>query len=224
MLNRERNAASGLSLVEFTTALGTLAILFGLTLSSHRSVLSSIKKFQCRENLRQWGLATQYYALDNNDFLPKDGAPNGRSRKSGWYINLPLQLGVQNYHSKVWKTNSVITLPRSIWLCPANRRKSNGLNLFHYCLNQHVNGIGTGKQVQLSSLSTPTKLVWLFDNGRFAAVAQQNNTHTNLHQKGANFLFVDGRVSHYLSPEYWNYQTRRGRTNNSDLSWHPNRN
>ena len=31
------------------------------------------------------------------------------------------------------------------YVCRDNTRRSNGNNLFHYCLNEHVNGIGAGK-------------------------------------------------------------------------------
>jgi hypothetical protein len=47
--------------------------------------------------------------------------------------------------------------------------------LFHYCLNEHVNGSGSGKQVKLCTIPKPARTIWLFDNGRIAGVAQQNN-------------------------------------------------
>jgi len=159
--------------------------------------------------------------MDNNDYLPKDGSPNGSSIAAGWYVDLPKALGIAPYHEARWRTNSSIPITPKLWLCPSNRRRSNGRNLFHYCLNQHINGVGTGKQIQISNLSTPEKLVWLFDNGGLAAVAQQNNAHTNIHQSGANFLFVDGHASHRSSHEYWDFQTNRGSTNSPSLNWHP---
>jgi hypothetical protein len=32
------------------------------------------------------------------------------------------------------------------YLCRGNPCRSNGNNLFHYCLNEHVNGLGSGNQ------------------------------------------------------------------------------
>jgi prepilin-type processing-associated H-X9-DG protein len=120
-----------------------------------------------------------------------------------------------------WRTNANIDPGRSLWICPSNPRRSNGNNLFHYCLNEHVNGIGTGNQVRLGSLPRPTTLVWLFDNGKLAAVAQQNNVHTNLHSHGAQFTFLDGHSARFHSREYWDFQKNAGRTNNPGVAWIP---
>jgi len=221
MPRRGNHAESGLSIVELLTVLGILSLLMSLAISSQQSALAFVKRLRCQENLRQWGLATHFYVMDNNDYLPKDGSPNGSSIAAGWYVDLPKALGIAPYHEARWRTNSSIPITPKLWLCPSNRRRSNGRNLFHYCLNQHINGVGTGKQIQISNLSTPEKLVWLFDNGGIAAVAQQNNVHTNLHQSGANILFVDGHVSHRSSHQFWDFQTNSGSTNSPSLNWHP---
>ena len=218
---RSPKTESGLSIIELLTVLGILTLLLSLAISSQQSALALVKRIRCQANLRQWGLATQFYAQENNDYLPRDGSPNGSSVAAGWYIDLPKALGIPPYNEARWRTNPSILVTPKLWLCPSNRRRSNGRNLFHYCLNQHVNGVGTGKQIQISNLANPRKLVWLFDNGGFAAVAQQNNAHTNIHLSGANFLFVDGHVSHHSSHQYWDFQRNRGSTNSLSLSWHP---
>jgi prepilin-type processing-associated H-X9-DG protein len=120
-----------------------------------------------------------------------------------------------------WRTDPTVDPGRSTWICPANPRRSNGNNLFHYCLNRHVNYTGSGNQVKLGSIKHPTRTVWLFDNGGLAAVAQQNNVHTNLHNQGANFNFLDGHARRWKNIEYWDFQTALGRTNNPDLVWIP---
>ena len=61
----------------------------------------------------------------------------------------------------------------------------------------------------------------MFDNGKLAAVAQQNNVHTNLHAVGAHFLFLDGHVEHFKNQEYWDFKRERGITNNPSLRWIP---
>jgi prepilin-type processing-associated H-X9-DG protein len=110
---------------------------------------------------------------------------------------------------------------RSTWICPSNTRRSNGNNLFHYCLNEHVNGTGAGNQTRLSRVPQPALTVWLFDNGGLAGVAQQNNVHTNLHTKGAQFTFLDGHSQRFRSREYWDFVTNKGITNNPNLIWIP---
>ena len=58
-------------------------------------------------------------------------------------------------------------------------------------------------------------------NGGAAPVAQQNNVHTNLHSRGANFLFLDGHVLRFRNSAYWDFRGSRGITNNPELIWFP---
>jgi hypothetical protein len=74
-------------------------------------------------------------------------------------------MGLPPYAEMQWRTNACIAPGQSVWICPGNPRRSNGNNLFHYCLNEHVNGIGTGNQVKITAVRQPTATVWLFDNG-----------------------------------------------------------
>ena len=214
-------SSGGATSVELLTVLAILLTLSSIILPAIQNATILTRRIQCFHNLRQWGSATHLFANDNDDYLPKDGAPNGRSRHSGWYVDLPLTLGMKPYALNPWHTNPQVRCEPSLWICPSNPRRSNGHNLFHYCLNQHVNGSGAGKQVRLSNLSAHHELVWLFDNGGLAAVAQQNNVHTNLHPDGANFLFLDGHTSFYEHSTYWDGARNRGLTDSSRLSWHP---
>ena len=180
------------------------------------------KSTVCVNNLRQWGLATQAYASDHDDFLPPDGSPNGNSTKSGWYIDLPNTLSVPTYAELDWPFNPDISPPPSIWVCPSSTNRSNGKNLFFYCLNQHVNDTGAdNRPVTLDRIKHPSRTVWLFDNGRRAAVAQQNNVAVNVHQGGAQFLFLDGHVARFRSADYWDRRNDRGRTNHAEILWNP---
>jgi prepilin-type processing-associated H-X9-DG protein len=175
----------------------------------------------CLANLKQWGQATALYAAEHDDLLPKDGSPNGLSTTEGWYVELPRMIGQPPYPTLPWRTNADAPMPRSPWLCPSNPRRSNGKNLFHYCLNEHINGHGSGRRVSLADLENTSRLVWLFDNGRQAPVARQNNVHTNLHQGGAHFLFLDGHVRRFPARDYWNPEKDLGRTDNPEIRWFP---
>jgi prepilin-type processing-associated H-X9-DG protein len=75
--------------------------------------------------------------------------------------------------------------------------------------------------VKLSSLRHPSRVVWLFDNGKLAGVAQQNNVHTNLHQRGAQFTFLDGHSACFRNIDYWDFKADQGRTDNPNLIWIP---
>ncbi len=209
------------TLVELLSVMAIIAILAALLLSVIGHAKTRAQAVTCRNNLRQWGTATQLYAADNSDYLPKDGSFSGTSTKEGWYIDLPRTLGLPPYSEMPWRTNARIDPGRSIWICPANPRRSNSNELFHYCLNKNINGNGTGNQIRLVSIPRPSVTVWLFDNGGVAAVAQWNNVHSNLHSRGAQFAFLDGHAAWFKNTEYWNPQTKQGLTNNPQLVWIP---
>ena len=209
------------TLIELLVVIAIIAILAALLLPALSRAKDTAKSISCRNHLKQWGLATQLYATDHQDFLPTDGSASGSSVKAGWYVDLPKELGLPVYAEMPWRTNAAIEPGNSVWICPSNPRRSNGKNLFHYCLNEHVNGSGSGNQVKLTSIRRPTATVWLFDNGGLAPVAQENNVHTNLHNRGAQFVFLDGHVLRFRNTEYWNFSTGKGVTNNPELIWCP---
>jgi prepilin-type N-terminal cleavage/methylation domain-containing protein/prepilin-type processing-associated H-X9-DG protein len=211
----------GFTLIELLVVIAVIAILASLLLPAMHRARQAAQAAACLNNLKQWGLATLLFAGDNADLLPKDGTPNGTSVEEGWYNDLPRVLGLPCYREMSWRTNAAVAPGRSLWICPANSRRSNGTNLFHYCLNEHVNGIGSGNQIKLTAIPHPALTVWLFDNGKLAAVAQQNNAHTNLHNRGANFTFLDGHSARFNQREYWDFGSNQGRTNNPSLIWFP---
>jgi prepilin-type N-terminal cleavage/methylation domain-containing protein/prepilin-type processing-associated H-X9-DG protein len=212
------------TLIELLVAIAILAILAGLLLPALSQAKARSHTATCQGNLRQWGLATQLYVAENDDFLPEDGTPNplASATNTGWYITLPRQLGLPRYHDQAWHTNAALEPGRAVWICPANRRRSNGNNLFHYCLNEHVNGTGANdRPVRLAAIPRPALVVWLFDTKNLPAVGYWGFTHTNLHQSGANFTFLDGHVARYPNREYWDFAVNQGRTNNPSLRWIP---
>jgi prepilin-type N-terminal cleavage/methylation domain-containing protein/prepilin-type processing-associated H-X9-DG protein len=209
------------TLIELLVAMAIIAILAAVLLSVVGHAKARAQAVACRNNLRQWGTATQLFAAENGDRLPQDGATSGRSTEHGWYVDLPRIMGLPSYLEMPWCTNIRVDPGRSIWICPSNPRRTNGTNLFHYCLNKHVNGTGTGNQIRLVSIPHPTVTVWLFDNGGAGPVAAENNVHSNLHNHGAQFTFLDGHAAWFKNKAYWNFTTNKGLTNNPKLVWCP---
>jgi prepilin-type N-terminal cleavage/methylation domain-containing protein/prepilin-type processing-associated H-X9-DG protein len=212
------------TLMELLVVLAVIAVLASLLLPALVKAKQGVKAVGCVSNQKHWGIATHLYAGDNEDCLPQDGAPNpgNSSTNVGWYIELPLAMGLPRYHAMPWRTNAGMDPGHTVWACPANRRRSNGNNLFHYCLNENVNGTGSGNRVRLSSIANPSVLVWLFDSKNLPAVGGPGFVHTNLHHRGANISFVDGHVSRFGQSAYWNFTLNRPVTNNPAIVWFPN--
>jgi prepilin-type N-terminal cleavage/methylation domain-containing protein/prepilin-type processing-associated H-X9-DG protein len=225
-------ASRAFTLIELLMVIAVIAILTALLLSALHRVRGASQATTCRNNLRQWGTATQLYAADHDDFLPPEGksAPLESDLANpgyrAWYIQIPEQMNQPRYRDMPWRTNWIIHPENSIWICPANPRRCNASsktnNLFHYCLNDHVDGTGINNHpLQMANIRRPSQVVWLFDNGGLAAVAQQNNVHSNLHNKGAQFVFVDGHVARFRNRDYWDFSANKGITNNPELVWIP---
>lgn len=206
------------TLIELLMVLAIIALLATLLLTVINRAKAAAQAIDCRNNLRQWGQATQLYAANHNDLLPKNGAESGLSPTNGWYVELPAEINLPSYKSMPWRTNPAIDPGHSIWICPSNTRRSNSNNLFHYCLNRNVNGTN---QARLSSIPCPTVTVWLFDNGGVGPVAQQDNVHPNLHNHGAQFVFLDAHVARFRNTQYWDFKNGKGLTNNPELVWRP---
>jgi prepilin-type N-terminal cleavage/methylation domain-containing protein len=212
----------GFTLIELLVVIAVIAILAALLMPALARGKASARNTTCLNNLKQWGMATHLYAADNEDFLPPDGSPNGTSTGSGWYIDLPRAIDVPAYSELPWRNNPSIAPGKSIWVCPSSTNKSNGNNLFFYCLNEHVNNTGANNRpVPLTSIRRPVQTVCLFDNGKRAAVAQQNNVAINTHHGGAQFVFLDGHAARFRAAEFWDFTANRGWTNNPDLVWIP---
>lgn len=218
----KRSAA--FTLVELLMVIVVLSLLGSLILPALAHAKARVRAIACLNNLRQWGVATHLYTLDNNDYLPPDGTPNpGPSATNvGWYIQLPATLGLPRYHDLAWRTNAAIEPDRSLWICPANKRRSNGRNLFHYCLNEHVNGTGENAHpLRLGAVEQPSTLVWLFDTKNLPAVGGWSFVPTNLHNAGAQFVFLDGHPARFQSPAFWDFENDGPRTNHPSLRWRP---
>ena len=228
-----RPARRAFTLFELLVTIGIIAILAAMLLPALGRAKDTAKAIFCRNNLKQWGLATHLYTSDHGDYLPPEGMANPQDSKgnldptnNAWYIQLPEEIRLPPYRDMPWRTNPAADVSGTIWLCPANPRRCDASalknNLFHYCLNQNVNGTGSSNvaMMKITAVRQPSAVVWLFDSKNLPAVGSVNYVHTNLHSGGAQFVFLDGHVQRFGLPAYRDV-FGNVITNNPELVWCP---
>ena len=94
------------TLIELLVVIALIAILAALLLPALSRAREKANAAYCLNNLKQWGLATQLFASENDDLLPKDGSPNGTAIDEGWYNDLPRVIGLRTYKEMPWRTNA----------------------------------------------------------------------------------------------------------------------
>lgn len=223
------------TLVEMLVVISIIGFLAALLLPALSTAKQHARTVMCINNLKQWGNALHIYTTDSKDFLPKAGWANPEVPKNfihGWYVQLPDIMNIPPLNTMTWYTNRSEDPPNCIWICPNNKLRSNGSELFHYCVNGRIydtddSSDGSGsKPTTLSSIPNPSRVVYMYEKTNEPAVATHavfagSGIATDLHQKGAHFLFLDSHVAHFKANEYWDTTTQRAATNNSAIMWTP---
>jgi len=222
---RLRRTGRAFTLIELLVVIAIIAILAAMLLPALSKAKEKAGGAVCLNNLKQWGLATQLYVGDNDDYLPGDGGVTGTATKDAWYIDLPRALNLPTYLEMPWRTNTDIIPSGSIFVCPGNRRDSSGVNRWFYCLNGEYDGTGnTGAyqdraKTKLSLIRRPVATVWMFDTRFNKGVGGSDGIHTNLHNNGAQLTFLDGHAARFKNTAYWDFADGAARTNNADIVW-----
>ena len=217
-------ADAAFTLVELLVVIAIIAILASLLLPALSTAKSRAAATVCRSNLKQWLMATHLYAQGHDDLLPPDGSayPPAGEPKGSWLSLLPREINVTAYSGQDWRTNPLTRVSTTIWLCPGNTNRTDGINLFHYAINGNINNrVANGRETKMFEIRKPASTVWMFDTQHRRAWGTRNAVHTNAHTKAAHLGFLDGHVKGFKLADYWDLKRDEGRTNNPAIVWDP---
>lgn len=157
----------GFTLIELLVVIAIIGILASLLLPALAKAKSRAHSVKCLSTLRQWGLALNLHATDNNDGMPRDGTddsglyavftgyetgPGTPNDDYAWFNALPRYVGEQAF-SNYWNTapsHNVRDLPfpggkGAIWHCPSakvaadeNFLKGGTFGIFSYVMNSDL--------------------------------------------------------------------------------------
>lgn len=193
----------GFSLIELVVVIAVIAILASLLLPAFSRAKAKARLAQCTSNLRQWGLAYQHYADDNQDYLPRRGQGikplDQIDRPEDWFNALPPYMKLPPYEQ--WFTNGNRFRPgdRSPFICPvAIDRGSN--HFLPYGMNMNLCPWNLPKQTRIADVVQPSRVVTMADApGPYSATFPSANPYDPVgrHRKRVNLLFLGGQAAAY---------------------------
>src|SRR5262245_14339664 len=146
---------SGFTLIELLVVIAIIAVLIALLLPAVQKVREAANQTQCKNNLKQIGLAIHNFH-DQNNVLPP---ARGNKWLAGWGVHILPYVEQDNVY-KQWDINKTYYLqndaarltPIKVFFCPSRRGPMNSLP-------ELVNGLGGDRQTSHPSWSTNNQYV-----------------------------------------------------------------
>lgn len=139
-----------LSMLEVLIVISIIVFMIALLIPGMNRMREQSRRVVCTNNLRQWGVATQFYRYDHYDYLPMEGSylRDGINDPGTWYNELPYYLDMPAYKDTEGMNVAIKEFPNvHIWICPSKNltksfKSTSGKNQFHYGMSQVLDGVG----------------------------------------------------------------------------------
>ena len=199
----------GFTLVEMLVVIAIIAIVLALLLPALDKARRDANAIICASNLRQWGMATQLYANENDGYLPRRGQGVGPTgiidRPTDWFNALPPFLHQQPYMDLV--ADDAIPQPgqSSIWVCP-QASDFPGTYYWSYAMNMALSvweaNQFNGQPNIISQVGDPATMVLFTDApGNYCSVfpSSQSGGYNPVprHDNKVNICFLDDHVASF---------------------------
>lgn len=143
---------AGVSLVDVMIVIAVVVLLLAMLLPSLSFARERARRLMCKNNLRQWGSALNYYRAANDDYLPTEGTYLNINKPGTWFNELPPLLGLPSYKDAARDGKQIKEHPAlHVWICPSKNqtdayKSRSGKNQFHYGMNQVLDGHGSSPE------------------------------------------------------------------------------
>jgi len=222
------------SLSEVLVVFSVIAFLLALLVPGLNQARERARRVQCANNLRQWGMANQFYRDEHEDYLPTEGTYLQPDKPYTWFNVLPPYLNAPPYREVEGVGKSIQEFPElHMWICPSKNlsrlyKSGTGKNQFHYGMNEVLDGMNSPRtpdfpdQGELPIRGTlyakRPHTVFMFDIYSNESRAHQDGVATTFHKNLANVLYLDGSVASFHAQDF----VTGGDFRDGDVIWtHP---
>jgi prepilin-type N-terminal cleavage/methylation domain-containing protein/prepilin-type processing-associated H-X9-DG protein len=210
------------TLIELLVVIATIAILASLLLPALAHAKAKAKTTHCVSNLKQWGLALQFYADDNEDAIPRRGQGVlplfNIARPEDWFNALPPLLSTPSFQLVVTNGTMPQAEEKTIFVCPSAKGWT-ASNFISYAQNMYLSPWIRPLPHRLSEIPRPSALAFLADGpGTHSSTVPSSLTYSvqPRHEQRAVIAFLDGHVESFAG-EYLGCGT--GDPKRADVQW-----